>query len=243
MRVRRVCRLTVVVALLFALLTVGCAGQEEASLEERWLCAIAALPMAELGGDLAVVGGALSEETAELALSVRGIEGSEALRAAIDFRLTEGLRADYLFDCGILAAYRPDELEQAMAALDGALAAHYRAVLAVSDRWGDRGLLATDAAEAALLVGLGFRTGLLSDEEMLDLAAPVAALVQGRFSSFEELLANQTDARLVTDGLTREDAAFLALEEQAAAVLAADDPSAPVLDDGLFGSPLGAASC
>ena len=226
--------LLLLLCLLLSACSSGGRGEAEDANLGRWLRALAALPMSELQGNLQVFGGELTEETALAALAVRGIDSREGLLQAVAFRVREGLRAEYLFDREMLSAYQPQELEGALAALDEAMARHYRAVLAVAERWDERGLLALDAAEAALLAQLGCRAGLLTEEEAQALGQPVAEMVLGSFASFEELLQNQVDARLVTDGLTREDPAFAALEAQAAALSAAEDPERPVLDDGLF---------
>ena len=100
------------------------------------------------------------------------------------------------------------------------------------------GLLAVDAAEAALLLQLGYDAGLLTHEEAQALVEPVAQMVLGHFTSWEELLQNLLDGRCVTDGLDEGSEALQAMTERLDALREGDDDKDPLFDDALFSEQL-----
>lgn len=172
------------------------------------------------------------------ALEIREIETREQLLEALRFRLEHGVREDYHFDADVLTAYSEQELEAALSELDETQQAHYRRVLEVYELWGEDGLLAVDAAEAALLLQLGYDAALLTHEEAQALVEPVAKMVQGQFTSWEELLQNLLDGRRITDQLDQDSEKFKALTERVDTLREGDDDKDPLFDDALFSEEL-----
>ncbi len=213
-------------------------NEDESSNLGHWGRALASLSMQTLGGNPVVFGGELAEDTVASALEIRDIETRDQLLEAVSFRLEHGAREDYHFDADVLTAYDEQELEAALSELDETQQAHYRRVLAVAERWGEDGLLAVDAAEAALLLQLGYDAGLLTHEEAQALVEPVAQMVLGHFTSWEELLQNLLDGRCVTDGLDEGSEALQAMTERLDALREGDDDKDPLFDDALFSEQL-----
>ena len=163
---------------------------------------------------------------------------ASSLLEALRFRLEHGVREDYHFDADVLTAYSEQELEAALSELDETQQAHYRRVLEVYELWGEDGLLAVDAAEAALLLQLGYDAALLTHEEAQALVEPVAKMVQGQFTSWEELLQNLLDGRRITDQLDQDSEKFKALTERVDTLREGDDDKDPLFDDALFSEEL-----
>lgn len=213
-------------------------NEDETSNLGHWGRALAALSMQTLGGNPVVFGGELPEDTVSSALEIREIETREQLLEALRFRLEHGVREDYHFDADVLTAYSEQELEAALSELDETQQAHYRRVLEVYELWGEDGLLAVDAAEAALLLQLGYDAALLTHEEAQALVEPVAKMVQGQFTSWEELLQNLLDGRRITDQLDQDSEKFKALTERVDTLREGDDDKDPLFDDALFSEEL-----
>ena len=95
-----------------------------------------------------------------------------------------------------------------------------------------------DAAEAALLLQLGYDAALLTHEEAQALVEPVAKMVQGQFTSWEELLQNLLDGRRITDQLDQDSEKFKALTERVDTLREGDDDKDPLSDDALFSEEL-----
>ena len=236
---KKICRAVSVVALSTLLLLLCACGKTDhnedgSSNLGHWGRALSALSMQTLGGDTVVFGGGLPEDTVKAALEVRGVTTREQLLETLQFRLRHGAREDYHFDADVLTAYSEEELEAALSELDETQQAHYRRVLDVANQWGEDGLLAVDAAEAALLVQLGYRAELLTHEEAQALVEPAAQLVKDRFSSWDDLLQNLLDGRRVTDKLDEDSEGLQVLTERLAALREDDDTGDLLFDDALF---------
>ncbi len=229
----------VLAALLLCLPLTSCGkidhNEDEASNLGHWARALAAPSMQEQDGNPLRFGGDLSEETAAQLLTEQGIETRDELLERLRFLFDHGSREDYHFDADALTLYGEEELEAALAELDELVQAHYRRVLRVWTVWGEDGLTAVDASEAAFLAQLGYSAGLLTHEEAQALVEPAAALAKGAFENWEQFLQALADGCCVSDGLEPESETYSSLVEGLSALRESTQTKRDVLfDDGLF---------
>lgn len=100
-------------------------------------------------------------------------------------------------DFQVAAAAANDLTEDEMAALiafsSGADQYMWPYTRAVSEKWGDKGILAWDLSRMANLVQWGYTAGFLTYEEALELIEPAARMAHETFSSWEEFYENYLD--------------------------------------------------
>lgn len=137
----------------------------------------------------------------DLAVSVRentlakswGVESREDLIQAVLTMTTDGHNADFLKSAALVNGLSSTEYRRLLASAQGADTYMLPYTKALSEKWGDRGILCWDLFRMSSLVQWGYAAGYLTYEEALVLLEPAARLLAEHFSSWDEANENCVD--------------------------------------------------
>ena len=104
-----------------------------------------------------------------------------------------GHNKSFLFDAAMARSFTPEEYASILKNATGMDKYMWPLVVALDEKWGDKGIAAWDWFRSSHLAGWGYLAGYLTLEEAYKLAEPAAVLVRNTFSSWDEAIENYLD--------------------------------------------------
>lgn len=180
--------------------------------------------------------GKLPRDHARISLSGSwGIQDRAGLISTVASMTYHGHNDSFLEAAAIADSLTDAQMADLVARSSGADVFMWPYTRALSERWGDRGILAWDLFRMAMLAERGYSAGYLTYPEALAVMEPAARLLQENFSSWDEAYENYLDgyhwwAREEVEGqdvwATERGKLYQAMK--------ADPEVAPIFDDALF---------
>jgi hypothetical protein len=122
-----------------------------------------------------------------------GSNSREEVMGTILRMTTGGHNISFMRDAAIAASLSDEEMEELLAASSGVDKYMWPLVVSLSDKWGERGIIAWDAFRMTHLAGWGYVAGYLELEEAYALAEPSIMILRENFSSWDEATENYLD--------------------------------------------------
>lgn len=122
-----------------------------------------------------------------------GIAGRDGLISLVQRMTPHGHNDDFQDAAAIVNSLSGTGLKELIARSSGTDQYMWRYTKEISERWGDKGILAWDLSRMGAMVQWGYNAGYITYEEALKLVEPAARMAQENFTSWDEFYLNYLD--------------------------------------------------